>query len=72
MFQFKVVWNFDGETKTSYGLVAGNNLTEAMANVVRDFGEMNIESCELKYLYDSNCICYVEGITDLSDKFEEI
>ena len=44
MYQFKVTWQCDDELITSYGIVAGNTFAEAMVNVARDFGEVNIET----------------------------
>lgn len=70
MYQFKVTWQCDDELITSYGIVAGNTFAEAMVNVARDFGEINIETCQLEYLNDTNCICYADGIESLGDKFD--
>ena len=69
MYQFKVTWSYDDNLITSYGIVAGSTFAEAMANIARDFGENNIETCQLEYLNDTNCICYADGIENLGDKF---
>lgn len=42
MFKFKITWFYDLEEMTIEGIVVGKTYTEAVANLVEDYGDNDI------------------------------
>ena len=69
MYEYRVSWyNIDGKLVNSRGIVIGRNYPSAIAHVIKDYGEDNIEDIYLKGLFLEGE--YTIEVDDIREQFE--
>lgn len=56
MFKFKITWYYDTEEEVIEGIAVGKTYAEAVANLIKDYGESNIVDMYLFPIEDSSTI----------------